>query len=116
MRPSKPPAPVGVSWRSSWIRENAPDIDCQYPRLSPRTGPQPRIPHFEPGDRIKVARGGLRAAELRGRVVPAAPSSTKRGGKLRAGIGTTSISVLWRKFTDRAQAVVSMLSPWCCAG
>jgi aryl-alcohol dehydrogenase-like predicted oxidoreductase len=30
-------------------------------------------------------------------------------------IGTTPISMLWRKFTDRAEAMVSMRSPWRCA-
>jgi len=39
-----------------------------------------------------------------------------QGSYIAIAIGTTPISMLWRKFAGRAKAMVSMRSPWRCAG
>jgi hypothetical protein len=43
-------------------------------------------------------------------------SSHAQGNYIAIAIGTTPISTLWRKFTDRAEAMVSVRSSWRCPG
>ena len=45
---------------------------------------------------------------------PARASTTHmlKASHIAIAIGTTTITMLWRKFTDRAEAMVSMRSPW----
>jgi hypothetical protein len=94
----------------------AAEMPYKLPRLEP-SGPAADT-ECDSGDYGEALAPSARVLALAVRLPPARVSTAHmvKASYIAIAIGTTPISTLWRRFTDRAKAMDSTRSPWRCAG